>query len=404
MHMNFHITQSAALLTLLILICVPASAYYLSIDTPSEVKAGETILVTGKTDIPPPDKVEIVLSHSINIPIEIERHAIQISERGETEFNVSFDTEGLEKGNYKVEALAQNQRSFSSGSRTIRVVKLVDRSDMVRFTSSQWQEFDEILEIEGRISGYAENAVQMQVDKDGNIIFGPESIPVSRGEFKSALPIKEGGNYEVIFSDYSGFIGRYSFHVEKKQPSGISPVSTHEETPAPTGTSPVSDVTQKPVESDSKKPVSSIGERISGVSASADVSRDNPAYFVVKLTDSPVTIQTCDLSDWVFEYKRSGDDPMIRVNEHMGTTPETVVIENAGGELYLKVYPYSFKATEKVTITADSAESITLSNDAAKAFGVPPRYGSESKDTPFPIIGFIAGILSVMILVGKRKK
>lgn len=402
--MNFHITQSAALLTLLILICVPASAYYLSIDTPSEVKAGETILVTGSTDIPPPDKIEIVLSHSINIPIEIERHAIHITERGETEFNVSFDTEGLEKGNYKVEALAQNQRSFSSGSRTIRVVKLVDRSDMVRFTSSQWQEFDEILEIEGRLSGYAENAVQMQVNKDGITVFGPESIPVSRGEFKNALPIKEGGNYEVTFSDYSGFIGRYMFYVEKKQPSGGSADITHQETSVAQDTRPVSTVTQKPVETDSIKPAVSQGEKISGVSASADVSRDNPAYFLVKLTGSPVTIQTCEMSDWVLEYKKSADDPMIRINEHMGTTHETAIIESDGTELFIKVYPYSFKATERVTITADSAESITLSNDAAVAFGVPPRYGSDTKETPFPVLGFIAGILLVMVMIGKRKE
>ena len=403
--MNLHITQSATLLTLLILICVPASAYYLSIDTPSEVKAGETILVTGSTDIPPPDKVEIVLSHSINIPIEKERHAIHITDKGETEFNVSFDTEGLEKGNYKVEALAQNQRSFSSGSRTIRVVKIVDRSDMVRFTSSQWQDFDEILEVEGRLSGYAENAVQMQVENNGNTIFGPESIPVSRGEFKNALPIKEGGNYEVTLSDYNGLIGKYTFYVEKKQ-SGGSADSIHQETPALKDTQttlPVSTVTQKPVESDTK-PASSQGEKISGVSVSADVSRDNPAYLLVTLTDSPVTIQTCDASDWVLEYKKSVDDPMVRINEHMGSTHETVVIESDGSELFLKVYPYSFKATERVTITADSAESIVLSNDAAVAFGVPPRYGSDTKETPFPLMGMLAGILSVMVMLGKRKK
>lgn len=144
--MNFHYVQSAMALVLLILMCGPVSAYYLSIDAPAQVKVGEPILVTGSTNTPPPDKIDIVFSHSLNVPIEIERKSIQITEKGDVTFNVTFKTDGLEKGNYKVEGLSQSQRDFSAGSRSIRVVKLIDRSDMITFTSPTWQEFEKTLD------------------------------------------------------------------------------------------------------------------------------------------------------------------------------------------------------------------------------------------------------------------
>ena len=63
--MNSHYVQSAMALVLLILMCGPVSAYYLSIDAPAQVKVGEPILVTGSTNTPPPDKIDIVFSHSL---------------------------------------------------------------------------------------------------------------------------------------------------------------------------------------------------------------------------------------------------------------------------------------------------------------------------------------------------
>ena len=79
--MNLCYVQSVITLVLLILICGPVSAYYLSIDAPAQVKVGEPILVTGSTNTPPPDKIDIIFSHSLNVPIEIERQSIQITEK-----------------------------------------------------------------------------------------------------------------------------------------------------------------------------------------------------------------------------------------------------------------------------------------------------------------------------------
>ena len=401
--MNSHYVQSAMALVLLILMCGPVSAYYLSIDAPAQVKVGEPILVTGSTNTPPPDKIDIVFSHSLNIPIEIERQSIQITEKGDTTFNVTFKTDGLEKGNYKVEGLSQSQRDFSAGSRSIRVVKIIDRSDMITFTSPTWQEFEKTLLIEAKISGYQENAIQMEVTKDHKNIFGPESIPVSGGRVKYELPIQEPGTYEVSFTDYDGFIGKYSIVSEERDQYHLTaPIETSE-----TASASASEPDIKETVKATATPTPITPEKITGITAEAEVSRDNPAFFVITTNKTSIIIQATGKTDLVFEYKTTQDGASVKVNEEMGTSPETVTITESVPEIYLKVYPYSFKAAEKVTITADTANTIALSDTAAKAFGVPPRYGGTSEqkgqETPVPIVLVLLSLVIGMSFFIKRK-
>ncbi len=401
--MNSHYVQSAMALVLLILMCGPVSAYYLSIDAPAQVKVGEPILVTGSTNTPPPDKIDIVFSQSLNIPIEIERQSIQITEKGDTTFNVTFKTDGLEKGNYKVEGLSQSQRDFSAGSRSIRVVKIIDRSDIITFTSPTWQEFEKTLLIEAKISGYQENAIQMEVTKDHKTIFGPESIPVSGGRVKYELPIQEPGTYEVSFTDYDGFIGKYSIVSEERDQYHLTaPIETSE-----TASASASEPDIKETVKATATPTPITPEKITGITAEAEVSRDNPAFFVIITNKTPIIIQATGKTDLVFEYKTMQDGASVKVNEEMGTSPETVTITESVPEIYLKVYPYSFKAAEKVTITADTANTIALSDTAAKAFGAPPRYGGTSEqngqETPVPVVLVLLSLVIGMSFFIKRK-
>lgn len=399
--MNLRYVHTAITLVLLILMCGPVSAYYLSIDAPAQVKVGEPILVTGSTNTPPPDKIDIIFSHSLNVPIEIERQSIQITEKGETTFNVTFKTDGLEKGNYKVEGLSQSQRDFSAGSRSIRVVKIIDRSDLITFTSPTWQEFEKTLNIEAKISGYKENAIQMEVAKDHKTIFGPESIPVTGGRVKYELPISEPGMYEVSFTDYDGFIGKYSIVSEEKDQYHLTgPIEKQEVTVAATETE------MKETVKPTATPAPDKAEKISGISAQAEVSRDNPGLFMISTNKTPITIQVSGNTDLVFEYKTSQDGASVKVNEEMGTVPETVTISDSVSEIYLKVYPYSFKAAEKVTITADTAEVISLSDVSAKAFGMPPRYGSneqKGQETPIPVVLVLLSLVIGLGIFIKRK-
>jgi multisubunit Na+/H+ antiporter MnhC subunit len=107
------------------------------------------------------------------------------------------------------------------------------------------------------------------------------------------------------------------------------------------------------------------------------------------------------------EYKTSATDPSVKVNDELGTAPETVTITDSVSEVYLKVYPYSYKAVDNVTITGDKASSVTLSDSAAKAFGLPPRYGSaqgqKEKETPIPVFLILVGLIIGFALFNKKK-
>ncbi|NLV26659.1 MAG: hypothetical protein GXY48_05790 [Methanomicrobiales archaeon] len=413
--MNNRFVLSLIIFTLLLLFCIPVDAYYLTIDAPSQVKVGEPILVSGSTNTPPPDKIDVVFSQSVNIPVEIDRQSIEITEKGDVSFNVTFQTTGLEKGNYKIEGLSQSKRDFSGGSRSLRVIKLVDRSDLITLLSPTWQEFEKELNIEAKIAGYTENAIQMEIKKGNETLFGPESVPVSHSVVKYQHRIVEPGLYEISFSDYNGFIGTYEIVTEEKDlysltggKSVIIPTVTSDLAikPALVGDEKPS-VTMKPEVSDDTKDIEEQPRGITGVSSGAEVSRDSPAYFMITTNETPILIQTSKNSDFVMEYKTSPDAAIIKVNDEIGNAPETVKISESVSEIYLKVYPYSYKSTDMVTVTADTAESISLSDTAAKAFGVPPRYGNDKKsgnETPLPSwIILVALSASMMVIAVKRR-
>ena len=435
--MNFHYFYHVTIIIILMILIGPGtvSAYYLTLEAPAEVRVGEPVNVTGTTNVPPPDKIDIVFSHSINIPVEIARQSTEITERGDTSFNVTFETKGLTKGNYKVEAISQTQRDFSAGSKNLRVVKLTDRSDIIRFSSPLFQEFEEKLAIEARIQDYEDNAIQMEVKKGETSIFGPESVPVSRGLVKYELPIKDQGEYSIIFTDYKGYIGTYPVQVGEVTPATTVPAGTSSPEPPvnvtekppvkpteipinkPTESAPPvpsKEATQQPVQTipaETQKPTvtatSEEGKKLSGVSSSAQVSRDSPGYFKVNVKQTPITIGTSDNADWVLEYKTSSTGAGMKVNDQMKEAAEKVTISDDIKEVYLKVYPYSYKAGSEVTITADNADTVTLSDDAAKAFGAPPRYGNQATNTsgksPAPLAALIMGIISAAYLVRRKQ-
>lgn len=402
------------------------SAYYLTLDAPGEVRVGQSFTVTGSTNVPPPDQIDVVLSLSSNIPIEKDRHSIAITEKGDTSFNVTFQTTGYEKGNYKVEALSQTLRDFSAGSRNLRVVKLIDRSDIVRFSSPLFQDFDGTLKIETRIQGYDDNAIQIQIQKGNTTVFGPESVPVSRGLMKYDLPIKEPGTYNITFNDSKGFIGTYPVQVgEEKVAVTATPTPVESETPtvhqtgkatevkvSHTPTTPLAENTKSVASPTSAETTISDNKSsdklipIEGISTTAPASRDSPAYILVTVKQAPVTISTSTDDDWVLEYKLSEGSASVKVNDKGSGSPEQVKITESTPEIYLKVYPYSYKSTGDVTITASNADTVGLSDKAAQAFGAPPRYGNtgsqEEKKSPAPLAGVVLGLISAAWLLRRK--
>ena len=141
---------------------------------------------------------------------------------------------------------------------TIRVVELVDRSDMLHITSPVNQDIPNALLIEGYISKAGSSGVKLDVIGPLGKVFGPSYIATTTrggnqdGYFSQYIPVNEPGNYDARFSDTTGYIGQKKFGV--KTVATPVPVVTSEETllftPTPTTPRPVQ--TKTPVTTPTK--------------------------------------------------------------------------------------------------------------------------------------------------------
>lgn len=256
---------------------------------------------------------------------------------------------------------------------------------------------------------------------------------MSRGFVKYDLPIKKEGRYAITFKDYKGYIGTYDIQAgegtgESNEPSPTMTNSGEEvktgetittsETPSdkqiiPQPHTTIQEEETKIVEktvqatpSPAEKSDTHVNQSSGNVvNVSATVSRDNPGYFLIHSTGSPVTIKTSDNEDWVFEYKTDSGGVGIKVNDLMKKASEEATITNAQEKIYIKAYPYSYKTGAEITITASNTDLLELSDDAARAFGAPPRYTSTDKSTgksATPIAGLILGLISAAWISKRR--
>lgn len=429
--MNSYISRIINLLIIAVVLSSPAvvSAYYLNLEAPTEVRVGEQIHISGSTNTPPPDLINIIFSQSVNIPVEIARQPVEIRNKGKTDFNVTFDTTGLIKGNYKIEALSQTQRDFSASSKNLRVIKLIDRSDIIRFSSPSYQDYSDKLLIEARIQNYDDNSIYMEIKLENETVFGPESIPVSRGFIKDEQPIKKDGKYAITFTDNKGYIGTYYIqvgealgknHVSSSGPADIVKEGNLSDITIPvveTSLPPTVAVQEEPTMSTDiqvqSTPVSATNQTTkdqissgSTVSFSTMVSRDYPAYLLIDVKGSPVTISTSDNEDWVFEYKTNAKGASVKVNDLMKKASEKVTITDSSDKIFVKAYPYSFKTSENITITSTNSGSINLSDEAAQAYGATPRYSIipiSTTKSPVSVFGIILGMAGAAFIFHQRK-
>lgn len=382
--------QSYFLLVLLIFCLIgigDVSAYYLNLDVPRQVQAGEKINVTGSTNIPP-DTVTITFSAGSNVPIEYGSESIVFDERGDKTFNTSFETTGLLKGQYKIEAKGQNVHTYSAGSRSIRIVDIVDRSDELILSSPEIQQFDDKLDVDGYIRNFKENAIQLDLFLDNAHLFGPEFIPVDRhGDFSYDVPIYAAGEYSVQFSDYKGLIGTYSILVKERTvqtTETVKPVSTS--TPLPLLTR---DTTGTFIDSENTKEVSAV------------VSRDAPGYFLIIANATDIGVYTSPDVDWVIEYLTDDRTEPWKVNDRGRDGREEILLTvNPDDRIYVKVYPYSFTAIEDLTLYGTGVAEISSSWIAEEKFGST----SATPQTPSSLFILVAalGISACLILCRKR--
>jgi len=379
--------RGVILVAIILGLCSCASGYYLYIDAPSNIRVGEEIYFEGSTNTPPPDIIHIVFSQISGSPIEIDRISIPIDERGETTFNGTFNTRGLEAGRYRIEGVPDSKRSFSGDSRLLRVVTLEDRSNEISLTSQREQWLSDILKVTGTIRNFRERSLTFELKKDGERVFGPSQVPVSHGQFDYNIPVSEPGTYMLLISDHRGLIGEYQYGLQAENERNTifqeeivrptaEPIQTERpdlDTEVPTPM-PTTESTSVPADVPTAiaTMTSTINEEVTDFQYHARLSRADAGFYMIEPSDEIVTITTTTGVDWVIEYIDPITQSKHRVNDADAHTAEFVTISTGGLPFYVKIYPYSFSEVADITIFGTGIASMAADNKARIAFGSPP--------------------------------
>jgi hypothetical protein len=246
------------LVFLLALACVSAAqAYILNIDVPSQVQAGAPLIVTGSSTFPAGTGFDVVLSRSQYTSDEVARRSTAIGSDGL--FTATFDTIGLDGGQYKVEARLNgiDASKLGTSSSTVKIVQIIDRSKELTITSPLLQSMPDALLIAGSLDKAGNGGVQIQVSGPSGNVFGPQYIATQAtmgqnlGRFSKQVSVTEPGNYFVTLYDSRGYIARVTFQVTGTAATPVvtipeTPVITETQTPAQPA-SPVAPVAKSPL-------------------------------------------------------------------------------------------------------------------------------------------------------------
>jgi hypothetical protein len=341
---------------------IPAAAYQVNIDAPETLTVGKPLVVTGVTTFPPGMAVDVVLYYQLTTTTEIKRQVVGV--RPDKTFRVVFDTTGLKTGTYKVEVPVNGM----GDSVTMRLVRIIDRSDEIQMSSPANQTYAGILVVAGTIKGDENSDVQVEViGPDNSLVFGPQLVNTDyKGAFSTDVPITIPGEYEVSFTDSKGFIA----------------------TRIITATGP-----QTPLLTPSEKIPS-----VTVVSASAKSSRAAPAYFAVNTGSGPVMLYTSSSVDWVIEYV--DDNGVLHVeNNQDEQNPEKAATVGSGKTIYVKIYPYKYSEQSEVSLYAENADSVSVSRTVPAPFAAaaPQASGGIPAVSLIPLSGLAAVGIAVLL-------
>jgi hypothetical protein len=394
---NYAIREKIRMLlivSIMLALCSCASAYYLYIDAPTNIRLGEEIYVEGSTNTPPPDVIHIVLSYVSNIPIEVTRLSIPIEERGDITFNVTFDTSELEAGRYRIEGISNSKRNFSGDSRILRVVTLEDRTNEISLVSQREQWVSDVLKVTGSIRDFKDSSVSFELKKEGETVFGPAQVPVAYGQFDYNIPISEPGIYMLSISDYRGLVGVYQYVLNAEgtvetpsQNEIVRPTPVPIQTEQPQTEQPIVD-TDVPTSAPTTIPTTTIttvstpiliDETGTHFEYHDRLSRAEAGFYIIEPNEDIIVITTTTGVDWVIEYIDPITQSKHRVNDEGVDMPESVQIVTNGLSVYVKIYPYSFQEVADITVFGTGISSLSVDNRARIAFGAPPSSELDEK-------------------------
>jgi hypothetical protein len=232
------------LLPVLILLCATADAYILVIDAPVELQAGAPLLVTGNTTFPTGTQFDIILYKlQFTAPEEVGSRVI-IVDASKT-FDAAFATTGLTPGQYKVEVQFLDTMASSklgSGSATVKVVNLIDRSNEIYLSAPKNQTMHEALLIQGYIPDLGIATITMKISGPQGFSLPDQYVRTTTelgkkdGLFSKKVDVTEPGNYYVNFYDQKGFIAQVIYSVTLPSVTAVTPEATEEQIPVPTPT------------------------------------------------------------------------------------------------------------------------------------------------------------------------
>jgi hypothetical protein len=346
-----------------------AQAYYVELVAPEKITVGQTLEVSSSsnTNLKPGFSADLIFYKIAFTKTEIARTRIVVQEGGG--FSASFRTDGLDAGSYLLELVdpkPEGVDQFGGESKTQKQVTLINRQNEITITSPLSQSFTGRLSIRGTASTAGNNGTQLKVDHNGETVYGPLYIATLNDVFSTDISIPEGGTYTAYFSDYRSYIGSAQFSVS--QPVSTTVVTT----------------TAVPVQQ---------------ISATAQASRNQPAYFAVDTKPGAVTISTSSGIDWVLEY--IDEDSLLTVVNEKGTIGgETVTFVGKGGPVYVKVSPFTFSDQGSVTLTAQNAETVTTCTSCIALFTTttPP---TTTQKSPLPL--FLALFALAMLAIARRR-
>jgi hypothetical protein len=303
--------------------------------------------------------VDVVLYYQLTTTTEIKRQVVGI--RPDKTFRVVFDTTGLKTGTYKVEVPVNGM----GNSVTMRLVRIIDRSEEIELDSPLRQQFTGTLAIAGTIQGDQNSGVQIEViGPDNSVVFGPQFVNTDyEGSFSTDVPILLPGEYEVSFTDAKGFIGIRTVTV------------TGPQTAIPT------------------LPAAAVPGKI--VTAQATASRESPAYFSVQTGTGPVMLYTSPSIDWVIEYVDENGTLHVE-NSQDARNPERSATVGSGKTIFVKIYPYQYTEQADVTLSAENAETITVSPTVPAPFAAALPQGTPAVALS-PFVGLTAALIVLLV-------
>jgi len=362
----------AWILLAVVILVGAAHAAYVEMSAPDTLTVGQTLDVTGSSlgTLKPGFSTDLIFYKYGFTKTEVARTRIVVQEGGT--FTASFSTAGLDAGQYLLEIVDPNpggSAAFGGDAKTQKFITLINRANEISITSPLTQPFTGILSIRGAVSTAGNNGTQLRVDHNGATVFGPLYIATLNNAFSTDITITEGGTYTASFSDYKSFIGSVQFTVS--QPAATTVATT----------------TTPPVQQ---------------VSASAQASRNQPAYFEVDTNPGTVTVSTSSGIDWVMEVVDENNQLSV-VNEHGTIGGETTTIAARGGAVYVKVYPFAFSDQGTVTLTATNSAAVKACTSCVALFTTTPPPTTTQK-SPLTILPALAAIVALGLLAAYRRR